>query len=112
MKRGSSNLMTVNDIGRTIEICQHLGLIITSSLNNKTEVEQGGSQLDSHANMSVMGRHCHIIERSGLTANVNAFSQEVGCMNEVPIVDALIVYECPYTAKLYFLVARNLLYVK
>lgn len=94
-----------------MEICQHLNLIIASSINEHNEVEQGESQLDSRADMIVMGKHCHIISHSGLTTNVNAFSQEVGCMHEVPIVDALIVYECPYTAKLYFLVARNVLYV-
>ena len=51
----------MNDIGGTIEICQHLNLIIASSLNGHDKVEQGGSQLNSHANMIVMGKHCHII---------------------------------------------------
>ena len=62
--------------------------------------------------MIVMGKHCHIISRSGVTADVNAFSQEVVCMLKAPIVDALIVYECPYTTKLYFLVSSNVLFVE
>ena len=105
-------MLNFNDIGGTIEINQHISSIIASSLNESEDVEQGGSQLDLHANMIVMGKHSYIISKSGLTANVNAFSQEVGCMLEVPIVDTLMVYECPYTAKLYFLVARNVLYVE
>jgi hypothetical protein len=59
-----------------------------------------------------MGKHCHIISDSGLTADVSAFSDEVGSMLKVPIVDTLIVFECPYTGKIFLLVARNVLYVE
>ena len=33
-------------------------------------------------------------------------------MLKVPIVDTLIVFECPYTEKIFLLVARNVLYVE
>jgi hypothetical protein len=59
-----------------------------------------------------MGKHCHIISDSGLTADVSAFSDEVGSMLKVPIVDTLIVFECPYTGKIFLLIARNVLYVE
>ena len=62
--------------------------------------------------MCVMGKHCHIISDSGLTADVSASFDEVGSMLKVPIVDTLIVFECPFTGKIFLLVARNVLYVK
>ena len=46
-----------------------------------------------------------------MTADVNAFSDEVGSMLKVPIVDTLMVFECPFTGATFFLVARNVLYV-
>jgi hypothetical protein len=70
----------------------------------------GGSQLDSHANMNVFGKHCYVISNSGKYANVSAFSEEVGSMLKVPIVDAIIAYDCPFTEKTYILIARNYMY--
>jgi hypothetical protein len=71
----------------------------------------GGSQLDSHANMNVFGKHCYVISSSGKYANVSAFSEEAGSMLKVPIVDAIIAYDCPFTNKTYILIARNVLHV-
>jgi hypothetical protein len=71
----------------------------------------GGSQLNSHANMNVFGKHCYVISNSGKYANVSAFSEEVGSMLKVPIVDAIIAYDCPFTEKTYILIARNVLHV-
>ena len=62
--------------------------------------------------MCVMGKHCHMISDSGLTCDVSAFSDEVGSMLKVLIVDTLIVFECSYTGKIFLLVARNVLYVE
>ena len=90
------------------ERSQHVCSVIVSSLHEKCKSNSnGGSQLDSHANMCVMGKHCHIISDSGLTADVSPFSDEVGSMLKVPIVDTLIVFECPYTRKIFLLVATK-----
>ena len=43
----------------------------------------------------------------GKTVDVNAFTTEAGGLNEVPIVDVMIAYNCPRTSKVIFLVARN-----
>ena len=57
------------------------------------------------------GKGCYIISRSSHTAVVNAFTKDVGTI-EVPIVDALLVYEDEFTGKIYYLIARNVLYVE
>ena len=45
------------------------------------------TELDSHANMAVMGKHCTIVGDSGKTAKVNAFSPECNILENVKIVD-------------------------
>lgn len=67
------------------------------------------SDFDSHANMIVLGKECYIISRSGRYAEVNAFSQEVGRIENVPIIDAAVAYDCPFTNVTYILIARNVL---
>ena len=62
--------------------------------------------------MIVLGQHCYIISSSGRHAEVNALSREAGRMKSVTIVDASIVYDCPYSMKMYLLIVRNALYVQ
>ena len=69
------------------------------------------TELDSHANMCVVGKHCIIISRSGKTINVGTFSPSAGSLSAVPIVNAAIAYDCKRTNQTYLLVLRNVLYV-
>ena len=55
------------------------------------EDQVGTTELDSHANMVVLGNQATIIQSRG-TADVNAFSEEVGTL-KVPIVDGIIAYD-------------------
>jgi hypothetical protein len=70
------------------------------------------TDLDSHANMIVVGKHCFIISYSGKYIDVNSFSDAVGGLSQVPIVDAAIAYDCPHTHKTWLLIVRNVLYVE
>ena len=78
----------------------------------KDENSDSSSELDSHENMVVLGQHCYIISSSGIHAEVNAFSREVGRMKSVLIFDVAIVYNFPYSMKTYLLIVRNALYVQ
>ena len=69
-------------------------------------------ELDSHANMVVIGAHGTIIKKTGKYADVNGFSSEIGTMSRVPIVDAVLAYDCPISRKTNLLVARNALFVQ
>ena len=68
------------------------------------------TELDSHANMPVVGCHAYILSDTGRIADVNAFCPDYATM-ELPIVDAAIQYDCPYSGISYILVIRNALYV-
>ena len=55
----------------------------------------GTTELDSHANMVVIGAQGTIIQQTGRYADVNAFSSDVGTMSRVTIVDVAVAYDCP-----------------
>ena len=70
------------------------------------------SELDSHANMTVLGKHCFVFDNiHGQTCEVQPFDPSLGTVKEVPIVDAAVAYDCPYTHKTYILMFRNALHV-
>ena len=68
-------------------------------------------ELDSHANMVVIGGNAAVVNKTGLTAQVSPFTPDYEALTEVPIVDAVITYDCPYTDKSVMMVFRNALHV-
>ena len=75
--------------------------------------EDPRTELDSHANMVVLGSNAYVFESSGRTCgNVKPFDSKLGTSTNIPIVDGALSYECPYTGKTYVLIARNALYIK
>lgn len=70
------------------------------------------TELDSHANMAVVGRHAYILNRSTKTVDVAPFSSEYDAMKDVPIVDAILAHDDPYSGEMYLLVLFNALYIK
>ena len=82
----------------------HLLLSISSALSNSISINDylPRTELDSHANMAVLGKHCFVFENSGRSCDVSAFSPTIA-PTSLPIVDAVIVYDCPYTFKSYLL---------
>lgn len=45
------------------------------------------TELDSHANMIVLGKHAFVFEHTGRTCNVRPFTSELGVAPNVPIAD-------------------------
>ncbi len=70
-----------------------------NEINNDAKDSNSRTELDSHANMVVVGNNCLIIEWSGRTAVVNPFTPDYDALPEVPIVDAAVMYECPTSGK-------------
>ena len=69
------------------------------------------TQLDSHANMVVVGQHATVFGHSGKSADVRPFSNDCSKLESVPIVDAAMAYDCPFTMKTYILAVKNALHV-
>lgn len=79
---------------------------LVSSLQDATVAAATGSdistadpktELDSHANMVVLGKNAYVFERTGRTCNVKPFTTTLGTARDVPIVDGAVAYDCPYS---------------
>ena len=78
---------------------------------NEIEMHVGSrTELDSHANMLVAGKHAYIIAETGKKVDVSPFTPDYKPLT-VPLVDAMVKYDNPYDRKTYILVLRNALYV-
>ena len=66
----------------------------------------GRTELDSYANMCVLVKHCYLLSEleTAQTVNVGAFSESAGGLNNVPIVNVMLAYDCERTNQVYFLV--------
>ena len=73
-------------------------------------VHDSRMDLDSHANMPVVGDQAFIIAELGRSCDVSPFTTDYKPMT-VPLVDAAVKYESPYDERVYILVVRNALYV-
>ena len=60
--------------------------------------------------MSVVGQNCYILSDSGTFAEFNVFSLDYETKN-IPIVDAVVRYDCPHSIMIYILVIRDALHV-
>ena len=67
-------------------------------------------ELNSHANMPVVGDSAYIISDTGETYDINAYSPEYES-RKIKIVDAALQYEIPHYGKIIILVLLNSLYV-
>ena len=89
-----------------------LGSLIASATSGDYNNDIGSrTELDSHANMVVVGNNATVFDTTGKTCTVNSFSESAGMLKHVPIVDAVVAYDCPYKAKVYLLLMRNALQV-
>ena len=86
--------------------------INNQTVNDINHFTYSKSELDSHANMVVLGKECFVFESTGKTCNVEPFDPALGTAQNIPIVDAAIAYDCPFTNETYILIIRNALHIK
>ena len=75
---------------------------------------EGCKEMDSHANMCVLGKHCYLLTKleTAQTVSVGVFSKSARDLNNVPIVDTMLANDCERTNQVYLLVLRNVLYIE
>ena len=85
-------------------VVPRLATMIASAALESDEYAGGNrTELDSHANMAVVGRESVIYDDTGQTYTVNPFTESAGKLEKVPIVDVAVAYDCPFQAKTYIL---------
>lgn len=71
----------------------------------------GGTELDSHADSPVVGKHCYVLRSTGRKVNVRGFSDKLGKPMGVDVVDAVVAYDDPQEGDTHPLVIKNTLHV-
>jgi hypothetical protein len=77
---------------------------------NSETMDVSRTELDTHANMPVVGRNCLIVADTGETVDVNPFTPDYQAM-KAKVVDAAIRYDDPFTGTPYLLLICNAIYV-
>jgi hypothetical protein len=72
---------------------------------------QSATELDSHANMAVVGNGVLVISKSGMSATVTPFLSDIPPMEDVEIGDVAMAYDDPIRGTTYLLVMRNALLI-
>ena len=77
-------------------LCSTISAVWATTADSGTNDGEGSTtQLDSHANMVVVGQQATVFGRSGRSADVRPFSSDCSKLESVPIVDAAVAYDCP-----------------
>jgi hypothetical protein len=112
---GSTSEGETNSCKINKDLQRYIATAAISEINGNEDLNQdmredSRTELDSHANMPVVGKFAYIISNTGRIADVKAYSPDYDSM-QIPIVDAAVKYECPYDGTVYILVIRNALHV-
>ena len=79
----------LNDQQKVAKTDRYISSVVFALLENNDE-NYTGTHLDTHANMAVYEKHYWVIANTGFKACVTVFSDEIGQMLDVPIVDVLV----------------------
>lgn len=83
-------------------------LRVSSLSSSSTECR---TELDSHADSPVLGKHASILFQTDKTISVAPFSDSLGILPEVPVAHGAVAYDCPYSGQTFILVINNALYI-
>ena len=98
--------------GRIFIRDNHLYAAIVSAMNGVGDNpgDESRTDLDSHANMPVVGSGAFVLVDHNSTCEVSPYSPDYEPM-KVPLVDAAVRYDCPFDGRVYILLIQNALYV-
>ena len=69
-------------------------------------IESSMTELNSHANMPVIGMNAYMLSKIGETVDVTPFTPDYKPIS-VELVDAALKYECPYSGEIKILIIRR-----
>ena len=90
----------------------HIAKVISTPASDIDEsITDPRTELDSHANIIILGKNSFMFESTGKTCNVQLFCSDLGMATNVPIIDGALTYDCPYTGQVYILLVQNALHI-
>ena len=91
-------------------LCQLVYMAMVSQVSDEMDSNSMlRTELNTHANMAVVGRHCYVIHWTGRNVDVSPFIPDYKALSQVPVVDAVILYKCSISGTEYLLVIWNAL---
>jgi hypothetical protein len=81
--------------------------IIAALESGERGENEARAELDSHADSPVVGIHAHVVNYTGSHVTVSRFTDSLGKKKAVPIVDAVVAYDCDMTGNTHLLVLHN-----
>ena len=75
-----------------MQAAQVSATIETITARDAGDNEDPRTELDSHANMVVLGANAFIFESTNRTCNIQPFDPSLGIASKIPIVDGAVVY--------------------
>ena len=69
------------------------------------------TDLDSHTNMVVLGKHSHVGDNTGKIAQISPFTLDYKSMENISIASGSITYEHPYSEESYVMICHNTLHI-
>jgi len=70
------------------------------------------TKLDSHVDPPVVGMNARIVKYMNREVTVSGFSDTLGSISKVPVVQAAVIYDCEHSGKSYDLYINNALFIK
>lgn len=90
-------------------ICRRISANSSSEYDEESEI--GKLELDSHADSPVLGQGAMVVKETGRYVSVRGFTDKIGRPMRVPVVDAVVIYECEFTGQKYAMTIRNGLHI-
>ena len=85
---------------------------VICALSYDNDNESPRTELDSHADSPVVGKHCKILEYTGKQVDVSGFSDSLGECKSIPVVNCALAYDCVSTQRTHILIINNALYMR
>jgi hypothetical protein len=85
---------------------------IISALALDETSTQPRTELDSHADSPVVGKHCKVLHYTGKHVDVSGFTDALGACKSIPVVHCAVAYDCLLTHRTHILLINNALYMR
>ena len=95
-----------------MELTDRFSSHLISAMSYDAGRDETSTELDSHADSPVVGKHVYILQSTGRKVSSKGFTDQLGAPILVPVVDATVVYDCEYTGKSIVLAIRNALHLR
>ena len=84
-----------------------------STVSSKPDFETvTATELDSRANLPVVGKYAWVLKDTGQRATVSGFTSDLGKPLSVPVINAAVAYDCEFSGQTRILILCNTLHFR